>query len=711
MISIRRLGARWIRRLAYLAVTGYLGLMVGLALLPYPAHLLAAQEDGGPLRIEDRNGRLLYAQETETHPGSATTSRQSLAPRPGRGRFVPLDEIAPEAVLVVLASEDHRFFAHRGVDPVGILRAAYLNLRTGRAAYGGSTVTMQLARMVHSEGRPRNLWNKIRESLIAMRMERSLGKKDILAHYLNRAFYGNGAHGIDAAARSYFGKPAAALSAGEATFLAVIPRAPTHYDPFRHPERLLARRDYILAALVRDGSLTDAQAERIRDEPVRPRRRPPPFHAPHFVDWILKSIGPEERAKGGTLRTTLELGLQKAMEARVAEHVASMTHQRVTQAGLVVLDTRSGEVLAMVGSADYFAVNGAGQLNMVTSRRHPGSALKPFVYALAVEKGDAPATVTFDVNNLEGSAYRLLKVTQKERGPVPYREALAGSYNLAAVHVLERVGVPALLGRLRQAGLGPLEGTPGDYGLQLALGSPKLRLLDLASAYGFLAREGRVTRPRALLGRPLADGSLRPLEGRLRTDGTLGLSDGRSPLMRQVPWEVQLFSPQVSWLVADMLSDPQARRPMFGEELPWDLPFPVIAKTGTSQGFADTVAVAVTAEVTVAAWAGNFDGRPSHGVQAMRAAAPLVADALLYISAGLGRPLTLPASPEGIVSAEVCPLSGQRPGDHCPHRRLDHFQRGSLPERTCTWHRPDPARPGEIQVVYPPALRPWLAER
>ncbi|MFH2005049.1 MAG: penicillin-binding transpeptidase domain-containing protein [bacterium] len=272
-----------------------------------------------------------------------------------------------------------------------------------------------------------------------------------------------------------------------------------------------------------------------------------------------------------------------------------------------------------------------------------------------------------------------------ERGPVRYREALAGSYNLAAVHVLERVGVHRLIERLREAGLGPLKGTDKDYGLQLALGSAKVRLVNLAAAYGFLARNGRVTTPRNVV-------SVR------RHDGTVWRPDPGP--------DRQLFEARTAWQVMDMLADPEARRPMFGQELPFDLPFRVAAKTGTSRGFADTVAVGVTRELTVAAWAGNFDGRPNHGLQAMSAAAPLVRDGLLI--AGGGAPLTLPPAPQGIVKLPICPLSGMAVGPHCAHAKLEYFSERTLPRAPCTWHRNEN---GHTVAALPKEIRGWVAGR
>ena len=630
-----------------LAALAVLAIAAAVVCFPYPAQRLSP-DSGAPLVLEDRNGELL---------------RRVASPvsGPGRDAWVGLSDVRSHAVLALLASEDRRFFEHAGVDPVGIARALWLDLSAGGFAYGGSTITMQLMRMVHSPGAPRTLRNKIAEAILALRVERALGKREILEQYLNRAYFGRGAYGVEAAARTYFGKSAKGLSAGEATLLAVLPRAPGLYDPIRHLDRALARRDHVLGLLEARGLLAPDEAARVREERVSPRLVPPPDRAPHFCDFVLASLPAEVRARGGAVRTTLDLRLQERLERAVAAHVRSLAGEGVAQAGMVVLDSRSGEVLAMIGSPDYAAES--GQINISTRRRNPGSALKPFVYALALEDGASPATIADDVRDV-ASRYDVEKATQRERGPVRYREALAGSYNLAAVHVLERVGEERLISTLRRAGVGSVPGEAPDYGLRLALGATKVRLLDLAAGYGFLVRGGRVTRPRAILEARLAD-------GRRLAPGPGG--------------EVALFSPATSWLVMDVLADPDARRPMFGVGLPVDdLPFPVALKTGTSRGFSDTVAVGVTEQVTVAAWAGNFSGRPTQGVIAMDAAAPLVRAGLL--AAADGRRLTLPPPPSDVVSAEICPLSGELAGPDCPHRKVERFAARAVPTARCSWH-------------------------
>ena len=598
-----------------------------------------------PLVITDRNGVVLRRTASQTG-------------RTGRERWVPLDRIRSHAILALIVSEDKRFFEHSGVDLAAIGRAALLNIKAHRFGYGASTITMQLMRMIHSQGAPRSFRNKLKEAALALAAERVMSKQQILEQYFNRAYYGNGAYGIKAAAMTYLGKSAEDLSTGEAVSLALIPRAPGAYDPVRHLSRLQRRRDHVLLLMVEGGQISESEAAWIKDTPLNVSLHRPKFKAPHFCDWVMTRLPAEVKRRGGVVRTTLDLKLQRRLQHRVADHVAGLARRGLRQAGMVVLDTGSGQVLAMVGSPGFY--KRGGQLNITTRRRHPGSALKPFVYALALEQGDSAATIAYDLNDVP-SRYRVKKVTQKERGPVRYREALAGSYNLAAVHVLERVGEEKLVSRLRQAGVGEVPMEPSSYNLRLALGATRVRLVDLAAGYGFLVRGGTVTRP----------------------FGVLEVSSPRGVYWRPAAAPPRrVFAPDVSWLVMDMLSDPEARRPMFGTELPVDdMPFKVALKTGTSRGFADTVAVGVTRELTVAAWAGNFDGTPTQGLTAMTAAAPLVRTGLML--AARGKTLTLPKKPPQITPIKICPKTGLLPGPSCPRQKLEYFRQTNLPKATC----------------------------
>ena len=607
---------------------GILAAILYVLFVPYPIARLAP-EGSTSLVLTDRHGDVL-----RTVPLASG----------GRAEWLPLGDIPSELVDAVLAGEDGHFFGHRGVDAVGVGRAALLALRHGRIVSGASTITMQLARML--EPHRKNLAGKLWEMLEASRIERATSKRDILEQYLNRAYFGHGAFGVEAASQRYFGKPAAALGPGEALLLAVLPRAPRAYDPLIHLDAALARRAHVMDLMADHGLLTAEQRARVEHEPiafVAPERTP---FAAHFVDYVMSELGPSPA--GGTLRTTLDSALQRRLESAVAQHLADRHAFGLAQAGVVVLDPQSGAIRAMVGSADYAAPDG-GQNNIVTTLRHPGSALKPFIYAMAIENGASPASRVQD--SLTAVAGYHPRKPMREHGSSRFREALAGSFNLAAVEVLDGVGVSSLLERLRALGLSPLAGTSTDYGLDLALGSARVRLLDLAAAYGFLVEGGHVHLPTAF-----ADAPVRQAGGG--------------------------FSPETSWLVMDMLSDPEARRAVFGAELPLDLPFKVAAKTGTSSGFADTAAIAVTDEAVAAAWAGSFDGSGNQGALAMWSAAPLVRAALLAVADLAGHPLTLPPAPAGIVTHDVCRITGALAGPHCPRKR-EHFARGHEPQVTC----------------------------
>ncbi|MEJ7604319.1 MAG: transglycosylase domain-containing protein, partial [Kofleriaceae bacterium] len=589
-----------------------------------------------------------------------------------RTHWTELGTIPAIAVSAVIESEDQGFWRHRGIDGVGIARAVWLNLKGGR--YGGSTLTMQLARMMVSPGKARTVGAKAREMLVALRLERSVDKRTILEQWMNRAYFGNGAYGFDAAARLYFDKPASALSDGEAIALAVIPRAPTSYDPLKHPGALERRRDHVLELLVAHGTLTAEAAHAARTTPIAFGRHLPENHAPHFTAFVADHVPAKVRAAGGRVQTTLDLQLQRVLQRRTSEQVAALRHLHVQQAGVVVLDTESSEIRAMVGSTGWS--DPGGQLNLTTRRRHPGSALKPFVYATSIERGASPATIAWDIRDASDK-YRAPHTP--EHGPVRYREALASSYNFAAVDVLEQVGVERVMTALRTAGVAGLDGSPDDYGLRLALGAPKVRLLDLAASYGFVVKSGSVGTPR-----PIA---------------YVTLPDGSRWTPRRAP-ERRVFSPATSWMVMDRLADPEARRPGFGMELPLDLPFPIAAKTGTARGFADTWAIGATREVIVGAWVGAIDGAPTQGIVAMDAAAPLVRDAMLAVANG--RQLTLAPRPSEVQSIEVCATSGMLPSEYCPRIR-DYAHRGRAPTQRDTWHD------GITGVVrYPARANGWL---
>jgi penicillin-binding protein 1C len=610
--------------------------------------------------LEDRFGREL---------------RTTRAPDGSRGGWLGLADMDADLIASFLAAEDHRFYRHGGVDPRAVARAAWTNLRAGRVVSGGSTITMQVARMLRPTARS---WTgKAGQVIWALRLERQLDKQAILEQYLNRVPLGQGSVGVEAAAALYFGSGADNLSLGQAALLAGLARAPSSDNPLVSPERARRRRDQALSRIVGLGFAPPVAAERARAEPLLERRRVAPFLAPHFTTRILNWAERDGTAAHGTWRTSLDLSLQSELEQETRHAVETLADRGARHAAAVVLDNRSGEVLAWVGSPDFWA-DTAGQVDMVLSARQPGSALKPFLYALAFDRGWTPVSILPDIARVYQTGtgpYRPRNYDRRFHGPVRAREALASSYNIPAVELASRLGVGSLLHVLRGAGFASLGRSADHYGLGLALGNGDITLLELANGFRGLVNLG-VWRPYTW----------------------------RAGSPDQAPGPGRRFATERSAaLVLDILSDPVARIPGFGIESPLDFPFAVAAKTGTSRHFTDNWAVGSTGGFTVAVWVGNFSGRPMDGVSGVSGAGPLLHRAVLatarrYPAGSLPDPRA-----SGAVAATVCRLSGLRPGASCPVAP-EWFAPGHAPTDTCTWHQ------GEGGVELPAEYAEWAEQ-
>jgi len=665
ILRSRRL--RWPRRiLAAIAVVCALAIVawhVAIRVVAFPRELLAKQP-ASSLAIADANGVQLRQEAT-----SAGTKE----------RWLPLAQISPYLVAATLASEDNDFYGHAGVDWTALARASWLDVRGHGFEFGGSTITMQLVRIV--AGTPRkSVAGKLRQMVLAGRLERMLGKDEILEQYLNRVYYGHGAWGAEQAAQIYFGVRASDLSLGQAAFLAVLPRGPQTYDPFRHEARAMLRRGHILALMESTGRITAADRGLAERVPLELDKHKPSFRAPHFAELVKQRLPPEFR-HGAQVTTTLDWPLQQQVQVALASHLDRLAPRHVDQAALVVIRNTDGAILAMVGSRDYHDDASNGAFDGVTARLRPGSTLKPFVYGTAFERGDTPASLALDLPLAEDS-HEAYTTDVKSHGFARYRESLAGSYNLSAVHTLQRVGIANVLRKLRTAGLVTLDRPDGDYDWGLAIGHAEVRLLDLTSAFTFIARGGRPIAPRAIERATSVDGHTWSEPTTVRP---------------------AVFSDEVAYLLWDILSDPDARKPMFGDRVPLELPFKVALKTGTTKAYTDLWAIGVTREYTVGVWAGNFDGSPTYHVMSTEGATPLVRAAYTAIAARFGDP-TEPDRPSTIVTAEICPLSGKRPGPHCDHRKREVFIAGHVPEETCDWHQ---LVCGTPTVVFPPEVRAW----
>jgi len=551
--------------------------------------------------------------------------RYFLAPDQSWRFPVSLDETAKVFLDSVIASEDRHFFSHPGVNPFSILQAAATNLSSWRVVRGGSTITMQVARL--AEPRPRTVGSKLIECFRALQLEAGYSKREILAFYINMAPYGGNIVGVGAASLFYFGKPPSMLSLSEAALLTAIPRSPNRLSPVRHPEAAARGRAKVLAAMADCGAVTPEQAEDASGDALPARLTLPPLIAPHFAQMALAREGRVARIRTGLDSRVHELARQ-AMRARLVE----LRAQGVENAAVVVIDVATRQVLSLAGSADFFDLSRHGRVNAALARRSPGSALKPFLYAEAFQQGlAAPETLLLDIPVTFGG-YDPRNYDGTYRGRVEASEALIHSLNAPAVRLLSSVGQDRFLDLLRRGGLG-LDKPAAHYGLSLILGGGEVTLLDLTNLYATLARGGMHGPP-----------SFEP---------------------DQISRETRLFSPEACALTAGILS--RLERPDLPGGIERTKGVPAVAwKTGTSFGHRDAWAVGFSARYAVGVWTGNVQGRAVKGISGARQAAPLLFDVFRALEPdGSGLPR---ADGLNLDEVEVCALSRQLPGQDCRQR-------------------------------------------
>ena len=562
-------------------------------------------------------------------------------PNFGRRTVVPLDRISPNLVAATIATEDPNFYQHAGVDPVGIARAIYHAIREQNlSGPGGSTITQQLVKLTFLSAE-RSLSRKVKEAILAAEITRRYSKETILQIYLNEINYGNLTYGIEAAAETYFGKSAADLTLAQAALLAGLPQAPSYYDPYTRlwkadgaPGPVKERQGIVLSLMVKHGAITPAQADAAWLEPLqlKPLQQTIQSKYPHFVQYarsqVEKTLGPELLAKGGLrIYTTLDARLQEIAQEEAAKQVKALAGQNAGNAALVALQPKTGEVLAMVGSADFFDEKIGGQINMAVSPRQPGSAIKPFTYLAAFEM---PASVDVNVTAKTGSQisaieppgywtaatalmdvrtefpdganppYAPTNYDEKEHGLVSVRSALANSYNIPAVKALEHTGLDRLKQMAARVGITTL--TRPDYGLALTLGGGEVTLLELTGAYAALANGGTraAVSPIACVldpdGRLIWRGSGADAIPTCMAAATRGAAIAVTPAPAQ-----PVLNPQHAFLITSILGDQEARRPMFGANaglliLP---DRPSAAKTGTSNDYRDAWTLGYTPDLAV----------------------------------------------------------------------------------------------------------------
>ncbi len=524
---------------------------------------------------------------------------------------VPFTEISDNIKKATVAIEDSNFYQHQGIQPKAILRAVLVNVLSVDFSQGGSTITQQIIKNTLLT-KDKTITRKVKEWILAVKIEQQLSKEDILGIYLNEVPYGGSVYGVEEASRTFFNKKARDLTLAESAYIAAIPQAPTRYSPYgKNKELLDTRKNVVLSRMkelgfITEDEMTTAKAEQVVFIP----REATGLKAPHFVMFIreyLEQKYGKDAIEGGGLKviTTLDYDIQKkAEEVALKNALENAKTYNATNTGVVVLDPKTGHILSMVGSRDYFDKEIDGNFNITTARRQPGSSFKPFIYATAFMKGYTPETVLFDVptefqascdayGNPKGGrskndCYMPQNYNGLFHGPMMLRDALAQSINVPAVKLLYLTSIKDSLKTAKDMGIKSLT-NPEQYGLTLVLGGGEVSLLDMASAYGVFANEGiRV-----------------PATGVLRIETETG-----QVLEQYTQQEQQVLSKNVALMISDILSDNQARTPTFGANSTLNVSDDVAVKTGTTNSNKDAWMIGYSPSVVVGVWSGNNENTP-----------------------------------------------------------------------------------------------------
>ncbi len=544
----------------------------------------------------------------------------------GKRTAVPINQMPSHLIHATVAVEDDSFYENPGADIPSLVAALVANLRNpdGRPV-GGSTITQQLVRHIafdYEERTELSYNRKTKEIILAWIMSRQFDKDEIMEMYLNEIYYGNLAYGIEAAADTYFDKTADALTLAEASLLTGLPQSPIELDPLTNLEGAKERQWLVLNLMVSEGFITQADAEAAYQEPLQFAAQEVSLVAPHFAVYVRQQLeemyGAEAVANGGLrVTTTLDLSYQRLAEQLAQQHVAAVgPEHNLTNAALVAMKPTTGEILAMLGSVNYKDERIDGHVNVTLSLQQPGSSIKPLTYAAALSPGETgePAwtaadllwDVEVDYPQFDGSTYSPVNYDGRFHGPVRLRAALANSYNIPAVLLLQDVGVPAMLEFAQQMGITTWQQDSSNYGLSLTLGGAEVTPLDLTAAYGVLANGGNQVTPTAILSVQKSNGEV---------------------LFEQPPQAaVSVIDPRVAYLISNILDDDEARVPAMGRSNPLALSFPAAAKTGTTNDFRDNWTIGYTPGLVVGVWTGNTDNSEMLNISGLTGAAPLWSD-------------------------------------------------------------------------------------
>jgi 1A family penicillin-binding protein len=598
-----------------------------------------------------------------------------------RRELISLEQIPEKMQAATIAIEDKTFWTNPGIDVGGILRAVNANVAAGGISQGGSTITQQLIKTRLLGDEP-TLTRKIKEAILAIETTRTFSKQQILEMYLNQIFYGNSSYGVRAAAKTYFGvTDMAKLTLGQMALLAGLPQAPSAYDPIQNPDAARARRTDVLLAMVDNGHITQAEADVANAEPIKVQPASTSLYAPHFTfrvrEQIIRELGEKAAYQGGyTILTSLDWNMQQLAEKEVRDHVDGLKGANVNNAALVTLDPTTGEILAYVGSYDFYGNTPKMQGDYDhagIALRQPGSTFKLFTYLAGMEKaGMTAATRLYDIGwsapDGSGNVYKPQDATKEEHGPTTLRQALRESLNLPALQVARTVGVDAIVDVVQQLGIAR-DWDRTRFGLSFGIGAGEMRLVDMASAYQVMANMGVRVEPTMIM-------KIIDRNGKVVRDYTK--PEGR-----------QVVDPRLAWIMSDILKDNTDPNGSFVFGPLTNIGRPAALKTGTTDNLQDVLAIGYTPQRLTAVWMGNSDNSEMRGISSALGPGTLWRDYMRTVVGGL--PVEWYPRPAGIVDVTVCTNpslyggngSGELPGPYCPSnfRRVEHFVQGTEPKK------------------------------
>lgn len=611
---------------------------------------------------------------------------------------VKYSDLPQNLIEAVISAEDKNFFKHKGIDYKAILRAFISNILNRKIVSGGSTITQQLSKSIIN--RERNYINKFYEALDSIRLEKNLTKEEILTEYLNRIFFGNNCYGIGAAAELYFKKEVKDLNINESVILASIIKSGTKFNPYKYEERLHLRKKYVLGQMKNNNYIKEEYNNYINENiTIYTNREKNILKAPHFVMYIKDSLDKLKYSNITEVKTTLDYKMQKEASLVISNASQSLHSFNVRNISCVILNAKTGEVLSMIGSMDYFDKETDGSVNGAIALRQPGSALKPFLYAYLFDKGESPASVIGDIKtyiNSPGGDYIPENFDRKYRGPVTIRDALANSLNIPAVRWLSKYSLKDFQNILLKSGLISIDKNPDYYGYSLVLGSAEVRLIDLASAYTIFPNSGIFINHYSAV-------SLK------KENGDIFYFPKKSYTHKRV------ISEESAYLINKILSDKNARMGSFRSYRGLVYPFSIAIKTGTSKGSRDAWAIGYTKDYIVGLWLGDFKGSEMINITGGNGAVPILYD--LFSMLNKSQKETRWDKPSDIVEREICLISGKLKGEFCKETRLEEFSIFNVPKEECDVHNlyikinSDGSIDKKVFLNLPSEYNDWIKER